>query len=78
MVPTLGGGTQDTDFNTGFNEGILTTNLRRNAGGSGGPRPPSIKFKGLPRWEAWRSALEVALSRGPSLRNRKFHSFAFP
>ena len=27
MVPTLGGGTQDTDFNKGFTKGIFTTFL---------------------------------------------------
>ena len=40
MAPTLGGGTQDTDFNKGFSKGILTTNLRRrNGGGQGDPDP---------------------------------------
>ena len=40
MAPTLGGGTQDTDFNKGFTKGFFTTNLRRRNGVSGGPRPP--------------------------------------
>ena len=40
MVPTLGGGTQDTDFNKGFTKGIFTNNLRRrNGGGQGDPDP---------------------------------------
>ena len=40
MVPTLGGGTQDTDFNKGFTKGNFTKNLRRrNGGGQGDPDP---------------------------------------
>ena len=41
MVPTLGGGTQDTDFNKGFTKGMFTKkNLRRrNGGGQGDPDP---------------------------------------
>ena len=40
MAPTLGGGTQDTDFNKGFTIGMFTTNLRRrNGGGQGDPDP---------------------------------------
>ena len=38
MAPTLGGGTQDTDFNKGFTKGMFTKNLRRrNGGGQGDP-----------------------------------------
>ena len=44
MVPTLGGDTQDTDFNKGFTKGIFTTNLRRrNGGGQGDPDPLLFK-----------------------------------
>ena len=40
MVPTLGGGTQDTDFNKGFTTGNVAKNLRRrNGGGQGDPDP---------------------------------------
>ena len=40
MAPTLGGGTQDTDFNKGFTKGNLTKNLRRRNGeGQGDPDP---------------------------------------
>ena len=43
MVPTLGGGTQDTDFNKGFTKGIFTKNLRRrNGGGQGDPDGPYV------------------------------------
>ena len=40
MAPTLGGGTQDTDFNKGLTKGIFTKNLRRRNGrGHGDPDP---------------------------------------
>ena len=42
MVPTLGGGTQDTDFNKGFTKGIFTKNIRRRNGGSQGDPDPLI------------------------------------
>ncbi len=32
MAPTLGGGTQDTDFNKGFTKGKIIKNLRQNPG----------------------------------------------
>ena len=50
MVPTLGGGTQDTDFNKGFTKGKFTKNIRRtNGGGQGDPDPLMIfgKFVGI-------------------------------
>ena len=44
MAPTLGGGTQDTDFNKGFTKGNFTKNIRRrNGGGQGDPDPLIIK-----------------------------------
>ena len=39
MVPTLGGGTQDTDFNKGFTKGILQTIFGEEMGGQGDPDP---------------------------------------
>ena len=40
MAPTLGGGTQLTDFNKGFTIGFFSQNLRRrNGGGQGDPDP---------------------------------------
>ena len=44
MGPTLGGGTQDTDFNKGFTKGIFTANLRRRNGGCQGDPDPLIKY----------------------------------
>ena len=46
MAPTLGGGTQDTDFNKGFTKGIFTKNIRRRNGGCQGDPDPLI-FKEL-------------------------------
>ena len=43
MGPTLGGGTQDTDFNKGFTIGFFTTNLRRRNGRGQGVPDPLIK-----------------------------------
>ena len=40
MAPTLGGGTQDTDFNKGFTKGIFTKDLRRRNGGRQGDPDP--------------------------------------
>ena len=42
MVPTLGGGTQVTDFNKGFTEGFFLQKIfgEEMGVGSGGPRPP--------------------------------------
>ena len=40
MVPTLAGGTQDTDFNKGFTKGFLFLIFGEEMGGSGGPSPP--------------------------------------
>ena len=41
MPPTLGGGTQDTDFKKGFTKGIFPKHIRRrNGGGQGDPDPP--------------------------------------
>ena len=40
MDPTLGGGTQDTDFSKGITKGNFTKHLRRrNGGGQGDPDP---------------------------------------
>ena len=39
MVPTLRGGTQDTDFNQGFTKGIFTTIFGEEMGGQGDPDP---------------------------------------
>ena len=40
MVPTLGGGTQDTDFNKGFTKGILEKIFGEEMeGGQGDPDP---------------------------------------
>ena len=39
MGPTLGGGTQDTDFNKGFTKGNFTKIFGEEMGLSGGPRP---------------------------------------
>ena len=50
MAPTLGGGTQDTDFNKGFTEGIFTKNLRRrNGGGQGDPDPLIFHYRTVSR-----------------------------
>ena len=43
MAPTLGGCTQDTDFNKGFTKGSFTKNLRRRNGGGQGDPDPLIK-----------------------------------
>ena len=43
MAPTLGEGTQDTDFNKGFMKGMFTNNLRRRNGGCQGDPDPPIK-----------------------------------
>ena len=44
MVPTLGGGTQDTDFKKGFTKGILTKKYSaKKWGGQGDPDPLMIK-----------------------------------
>ena len=47
MAPTLGGGTQDTDFDKGFTKGIFTTNLRRRNGGCQGDPGPLMFFTGF-------------------------------
>ena len=44
MVPTLGEGTQDTDFNKGFTKGNFTKILRRRNGGCQGDPDPLIFF----------------------------------
>ena len=44
MVLTLGGGTQDTDFNMGFTKGIFTKNLRRRNGGCQGDPDPLMLY----------------------------------
>ena len=44
MPPTLGVGTQDTDFNKGFTKGMFTKNLRRRNGGGQGDPDPLIFF----------------------------------
>ena len=45
MAPTLGGGTQDTDFNKGFTKGIFTKILRRrNGGGQEDPDPLMVSL----------------------------------
>ena len=49
MVPTLGGGTQDTDFNKGFTKGMSTKKNRRRNGGSQGDPDPLI----VDRQRAW-------------------------
>ena len=48
MAPTLGGGTQDTDFNQGFTKGNFTTNLRRRNGGCQGDPDPLMYFPSTP------------------------------
>ena len=43
MAPTLGGGTQDTNFNKGFTEGFFyEISSAKKWGGSGGHRPPYV------------------------------------
>ena len=42
MAPTLGGGTQVTDFDKGFTKGIFTKDLRRRNGGCEGDPDPLI------------------------------------
>ena len=47
MVPTLGGGTQDKDFNKGFTKGIVyKTYSAKKWGGQGDP-DPLISKKGF-------------------------------
>ena len=40
MAPTLGGGTQDTDFNKGFTKGILQKIFGEEMGGVRGTQTP--------------------------------------
>ena len=45
MAPTLGGGTQDTEFNKGFTKGFFTKNIRRRNGGGQGDSDPLMRSK---------------------------------